>query len=66
MNKQPASLAKGGGDGISKAARSIKVAEGLTGQKADEANIRDVLKIHKVPVTAANVALIRSLTGGGS
>lgn len=66
MSKRPASLAKGGGDGIRKAAQSIRVAQGLTGQKADEANIRDVLKIHKVSVTAANVALIRSLTGGGS
>ncbi|MET3934860.1 hypothetical protein ABIE00_002906 [Arthrobacter sp. OAP107] len=30
-------------------------------QKADEANIRDVLKIHKVPITAANVAAVRAI-----
>jgi hypothetical protein len=60
MTKRPSRLAKGGGDGIAKAARSIKVAEGLTGEKADDRNIIDVLKIHKVPVTAANVAAVKA------
>jgi hypothetical protein len=65
MTKRPVQLAKGGGNGIQKAARSIKVGEGLTGEKADDGDIRAVLKIHKVPVTDANVAAVRAALKGG-
>jgi hypothetical protein len=66
MTKRPATQAKGGGSGIQKAARSIKVGEGLTGEKADDGDIKAVLKIHKVPVTDSSVAAVRAILKGGS
>jgi hypothetical protein len=66
MTKRPVQLAKGGGSGIQKAARSIKVGEGLTGEKADDEDIKAVLKIHKVPVSDSSVAAVRAILKGGS
>jgi hypothetical protein len=41
------------------------VAQGLTGEQADDRNIRDVLKIHKVPVNDSTVAAVKAILKGG-
>lgn len=64
MSKRPIHLTTVGNDGITKAVQSIRMAEALLGEKADDGNIRDVLAVHSVPVTDANVAAVRALTDG--